>query len=224
MFLYHYRWCGKCWSESQGTHFFQKLEITLRKRLPWIICPTMTNISIKRSRLGKLCLATTHDQVESSFFLPKYSHIIKNEFAVFCHLTWYVTKFIVHKDYNYRYHLCSRSCISSVWYMAYTCHITADLTLLQILDLCDAYSLHDNEFFFDRQCWHLHVKPNVLLKRKLKSLWTKSNLNITTGGRKHLTVCSTSIAQSAFTWWRFAFLHHYNPQIGFIFYVNSTHK
>ena len=117
MFLYHYRWCGKCWSESQGTHFFQKLEITLRKRLPWIICPTMTNISIKRSRLGKLCLATTHDQVESSFFLPKYSHIIKNEFAVFCHLTWYVTKIIVHKDYNYRYHLCSRSCITSVWYM-----------------------------------------------------------------------------------------------------------
>ena len=97
---------------------FQKLEITLRKRLPCIICPTMTNISIKRSRLGKLCLATTHDQVESSFFLPKYSHIIKNEFAVFCHLTWYVTKIIVHKDYNYRYHLCSRSCITSVWYMA----------------------------------------------------------------------------------------------------------
>ena len=90
MFLYHYRWCGKCWSESQGTHFFQKLEITLRKRLPWIICPTMTNISIKRSRLGKLCLATTHDQVESSFYLPKYSHLIKNEFAVFCHLTWYM--------------------------------------------------------------------------------------------------------------------------------------
>ena len=100
------------------TFFFQKLEITLRKRLPWIICPTMTNISIKRSRLGKLCLATTHDQVESSFYLAKCSHIIKNEFAVFCHLTWYVTKFIVHKDCNYRYHLCSRSCITSVWYMA----------------------------------------------------------------------------------------------------------
>ena len=125
-FLHLFRWCfyiitgdvENVGAKAKVHIFLQKLEITLRKRLPWIICPTMTNISIKRSRLGKLCLATTHDQVESSFYLPKYSHIIKNEFAVFCHFTWYVTKFIVHKDYNYRYHLCSRSCITSVWYMA----------------------------------------------------------------------------------------------------------